>query len=141
MFGVEVEWVAVCPEVEVGMGTPREPIRLEARRDGVPSLGERVRLLGTESGRDWTEPMHAWARSRVEALRALELAGVILKASSPSCGPTGVRVAREGTEARTGRGLFAEVLMSAMPDVPVVDEEQLRDPAVRARFVARVLSR
>ena len=27
-FGLHVEWIPVCPELEVGMGVPREPVRL-----------------------------------------------------------------------------------------------------------------
>ena len=31
VLGPYVEWVPVCPELEVGMGVPRESVRLEAR--------------------------------------------------------------------------------------------------------------
>ena len=44
-FGRFVEWVPVCPEIEVGMGTPREPIQLVVSQDGVPSDGQTVRLV------------------------------------------------------------------------------------------------
>lgn len=153
MFGGEVEWVPVCPEVEIGMGTPREPIQLVARRDGVPSLNERVRLLGVDGGEDWTNRMQEWARERVRQLKSLNLAGYVLKAGSPSCGIDGVRVTHAGRpdraalqpdrtalETRTGRGLFAQALIEAMPDLPVADEEQLKDPGVCEDFVARVLA-
>jgi uncharacterized protein YbbK (DUF523 family) len=162
-LGPDVEWVPVCPEVEIGMGTPREPIRLIARPDGVASLSERVRLVGVDSGRDWTEQMHAWAHARVQALKALRLSGYILKAGSPSCGldrvrvvhasvpPEGghcvdqrdrsVRLQPDQLETRSGRGLFAQVLVEAMPDLPVEDEEHLKDPAARETFVERVLAR
>ena len=133
-----VEWIPVCPEVEIGMGTPREPIHLVAWRDGVPSLGERVRLIGVASGEDWTERMQAWARDRVRQLLSLGLSGYILKASSPSCGIDNVRVDHNGQETRTGRGLFAQALVEAIPDLPVADEEQLRDPDIRARFLERI---
>jgi uncharacterized protein YbbK (DUF523 family) len=64
-FGRFVEWVPVCPEVEMGMGTPREPIHLVASRDGVPSGEHRVRLLGVRSAHDWTRDMDRWRRMRV----------------------------------------------------------------------------
>jgi uncharacterized protein YbbK (DUF523 family) len=157
-LGQHVEWVPVCPEVEVGMGTPREPIQLVASVDGVPSANARVRLVGVESGRDWTEQMHSWARQRVAALRALNLSGFVLKARSPSCGIEGVRVVHGPAEAGpsddvrrghlqaadetfNGRGLFAQALVEAMPDLPVEDEARLSDPHVRDQFLARVRHR
>ena len=148
MFGGGVEWVAVCPEVEVGMETPREPIQLVATLDGATLPGVRVRLVGVDSGDDWTDRMQAWARARVLQLTSLNLAGYILKAGSPSCGVAGVfvrhpghpRTARPRPDTRTGRGLFAQALMDAMPDLPVADEEQLKSPRAREAFVAAVLA-
>ncbi len=130
-----VEWVPVCPEVEAGMGTPREPIQLVARDDGVPSAGAYVRLLGVDSGEDWTARMHAWARARADALRRLQLSGFILKARSPSCGIRDVRIE---DDARTGRGLFAQAIVDAMPDLPIADEDGLRDPAALGEFLTRI---
>ena len=132
-----VEWVAVCPEVEIGMGTPREPIELVIGADGVPSAGFRVRLVGVQRREDWTERMQAWARARVRALEPLGLSGYVFKARSPSCGIDDVRVA--GT-AGTARGLFAQALIDAMPELPVADEERLGDAGTRASFLARVLA-
>src|SRR4029077_1597068 len=73
-----VEWVPVCPEVEVGMGVPREPIQLVAAGEGVGSAGERVRLQGVHSGEDWTERMHDWARERAAAVAAQRIGGFVL---------------------------------------------------------------
>jgi uncharacterized protein YbbK (DUF523 family) len=117
-LGRHVEWVPVCPEVEVGMGTPREPIQLV-------SAAGRVRLLGVTSGEDWTERMQAWARERIELLRRLNLSGFVLKARSPSCG---VR----------GGGMFAQALIDAMPDLPVAEEDDLADALSREVFLAKV---
>jgi uncharacterized protein YbbK (DUF523 family) len=138
-LGPHVEWVPVCPEVEMGMSTPREPIQLVARADGVPSAAERVRMIGIGSGTDWTGALHAWAPARVRALQALGLSGYILKAGSPSCGLHAVRVVHpDAEETRSGRGLFAQALVDAMPDLVVADEEELNDPAACERFLARV---
>ena len=139
-LSAQVEWVPVCPEVEVGMGVPREPIRLVAHADGVRSAHERVRLRGVHSGEDWTARMHDWARERVAALGVDRISGFVLKARSPSCGPDGVLVHRAGSEPMpTGRGLFAEALADAMPGLPMIDEESLDDPHARAAFLQRVL--
>ena len=148
MFSGGVEWVAVCPEVEVGMGTPREPIQLVATPDDA-TPGVRVRLVGVDSGDDWTDRMQAWARARVLQLTSLNLGGYILKAGSPSCGVAGVFVRHRGhsrtdrpqPDTRTGRGLFAQALMEAMPDLPVADEEELKSPRARKAFVAAVRAR
>lgn len=138
-LGAHVEWMPVCPEVDVGMGVPREPIQLVASADGIPSARERVRLRGVHSSEDWTSRMDAWARTRVAALAAERISGFVLKARSPSCGPHSVLVQQPpGDATLTGRGLFAEALAAAMPGLPIVDEEALEDPAVRARFLQAV---
>jgi uncharacterized protein YbbK (DUF523 family) len=125
-----VEWLPVCPELELGMGVPRPSVRLV--REG----GE-IRMRENESGRDHTSAMRAFAARRASELAKLELAGFVLKKGSPSCGIDGVEVERAGAPA--GRGLFAAALIEAMPWLPVEDEERLRDPVLRERFLARVL--
>jgi uncharacterized protein YbbK (DUF523 family) len=125
-IGEYVEWVPVCPEVEIGMGTPREPIHLVQAADGVVSGTQRVRLVGVESGTDWTGRMDDWARERVRGLQALHLSGYIFKARSPSCGIGDMP------------GLFARAVMEAMPDLPIADEDDLADPHARSDFVRRV---
>ena len=137
-LGPHVEWVWVCPEVEIGMGTPREPIHLVTARDGVPSRDEHVRLIGVRSGADWTDAMYAWSRRRVDELSALGLSGYVLKADSPSCGLADVRVMHGSDVTRTGRGLFAEALVQGIPNLPVEEETALHDERARARFLERV---
>jgi uncharacterized protein YbbK (DUF523 family) len=138
-LGTLVEWVPVCPEVEVGMGVPREPIQLVARTDGVPSANEYVRLQGVSSREDWTDRMRDWTRARVEDLRAQRISGFVLKARSPSCGPAAVLVHHSsGAPTAAGRGLFAEALATLMPDLPTIDEEALADLEAREHFIERV---
>jgi uncharacterized protein YbbK (DUF523 family) len=128
-----VEWLPVCPEVELGMGVPRPSVRLV--REG----GE-IRMRENEGGQDHTRAMRALAARRAAEFAQLGLAGFLLKKNSPSCGIDGVEVHREGAPAaRDGRGLFAAALIEAMPWLPVEDEERLRDPVLRERFLARVL--
>lgn len=131
-LGPYVEWVAVCPEVEVGMGTPRPPIRLERR-------GEEIRLVRPSTGEDFTEAMRSWAERRVEALAGMDLDGYVLKKDSPSCGMERVKVYHgAGAPAKDGRGLFAEALIARLPDLPVEEEGRLNDPLLRESFIARV---
>jgi uncharacterized protein YbbK (DUF523 family) len=146
VIGPHVEWVPVCPEVELGMGTPREPIQLVAAADD-------VRLLGVTSRRDWTDAMRAWAADRVRALQALDLSGYIFKARSPSCGvhvdvasglpPSpgfggrAVALRAEAGSRKTGRGLFAQALIDFFPDLPVAEEDDVATPAAAEAFLAR----
>ncbi|HET9213040.1 MAG TPA: DUF523 and DUF1722 domain-containing protein [Thermoanaerobaculia bacterium] len=131
-FGRYVEWVAICPEVEVGMGTPRPPIRLERR-------GDETRLVMPSTGEDYTDAMRSWAQRRVAALIGMDLDGYVLKKDSPSCGMERVKVYHgAGAPSKDGRGLFAEALMARLPDLPVEEEGRLNDPLLRANFIARV---
>lgn len=139
-FGRFVEWVPVCPEVEAGMGTPREPIQLVVSQDGVPSDGQTVRLVGVKSRTDWTTRMTTFAASRLRELKDADLAGYVLKKDSPSCGLERVRVHDDGHVTRTGRGLFAEALIRELPNLPVEEEGRLNDPALRENFVERVFA-
>src|SRR5512135_188595 len=105
-FGSFVEWVPVCPEVELGLGTPREALRLVRGDDA-------VRMVQPKTGRDITDDMRAWARTRAEALAGERLAGYVLKKDSPSCGMERVRIyTGSGTAEKSGRGLFAEALIT-----------------------------
>jgi uncharacterized protein YbgA (DUF1722 family)/uncharacterized protein YbbK (DUF523 family) len=133
-FGRFVEWVPVCPEVELGLGTPREALRL-VRRDDV------IRMVNTKSGRDISDAMRAYARDRVEALGRERLAGYVLKKDSPSCGMERVKIyAESGMPERQGRGLFAEALIARFPHLPVEEEGRLSDPRLRDNFVERVFA-
>ena len=133
LFGPDVEWVPVCPEVEIGLGTPRPPMRLLR-------IGGQTRMITPETGADHTQAMQEYAERRVEELMGERLAGYIFKKSSPSCGLEGVKLypADGGDPVREGRGLFAETLLRLWPDLPVAEEEDLHDPVLRERFVDRV---
>jgi uncharacterized protein YbgA (DUF1722 family)/uncharacterized protein YbbK (DUF523 family) len=132
-FGPWVRWVPVCPEVEAGMGTPRESIRLTR-------TGGTVRLMAPKSGRDWTGPMREYSERRVAELAGDDLCGYVLKKDSPSCGMERVKVYGDGAPAKVGRGVFADVLLERFPDLPVEEEGRLCDPRLRDNFVERVFA-
>jgi uncharacterized protein YbgA (DUF1722 family)/uncharacterized protein YbbK (DUF523 family) len=134
MLGPWFTWVPVCPEVELGLGTPRESLRLV----GPPTA---PRLVAPRSGSDITEAMSRLAEARAGELAAQDLAGFILKKDSPSCGMERVRVhGRGGMPVRTGVGLFARALMARMPLLPVEEEGRLHDPLLRENFIERVFA-
>ena len=133
-FGTFVEWVPVCPEVELGLGTPREALRLVRK-------GDEIRMVNTRSGRDISTEMRQWAQARVDALAGERLCGYVLKKDSPSCGMERVKIyADAGMAEKNGRGFFAEALMARFPRLPVEEEGRLSDPRLRDNFVERVFA-
>jgi uncharacterized protein YbbK (DUF523 family) len=134
ILGPLVQWVPVCPEVEVGMGTPREPLRLHRS-------GKDLRMITVRTGHDYTDAMNRWADMRLQELAGEDLCGYVLKSDSPSCGMEGVKVYDEaGVPERSGRGLFAQILTQHMPWLPVEEEGRLRDKQRREHFLERVFA-
>jgi len=134
VLGPYVEWVPVCPELEVGMGVPREAVRLEGDV-------EAPRMVGTRTQNDHTTAMRRFAAARVRQLASLDLQGYVFKKGSPSCGIERVRVyGGGGMPSRGGRGLFAAAFMRSLPLLPVEEEGRLHDPVLRESFIERVFA-
>jgi uncharacterized protein YbgA (DUF1722 family)/uncharacterized protein YbbK (DUF523 family) len=135
MLGRYVQWVPVCPEVEVGLPVPRDTLRLVQR-------GDEVRMVMPRTGGDYTDAMRAYAARTVRGLEGQDLCGFVLKKDSPSCGVARVKVYPEsaGSPARAGRGLFAEELIRRMPSLPVEEEGRLSDRGLRENFVERLFA-
>ncbi|HKY71893.1 MAG TPA: DUF523 and DUF1722 domain-containing protein [Nitrospira sp.] len=132
VLGRHVEWVPVCPEVEAGLGTPREAMRL---------VGDSTRpqLVTITSGRNMTEPLIVFAKRKLEALEQTKVSGYIFKKDSPSCGIRRVKLLNShGMPNRTGVGLFARAFTERFPLVPIEDEGRLRDPALCDNFIERI---
>lgn len=133
-LGQFVEYVPVCPEVECGMGVPREPVRLV----GDP---EAPRLMTVTSGRDMTKMMLDWAGKRLKDLEKENLDGYIFKSKSPSSGMERVKIYNEkGNVHAKGAGMFAREFMNRFPLLPVEDEGRLHDPNLRENFIERVFT-
>lgn len=135
VLGPWVEYVSVCPEMDLGMGTPRPTIRLSLE-------GGEQRLVAPSTGEDYTERMEAYAREKVRELDALGLDGYVLKKNSPSCGMERISVF-QGKErvSRRGVGRFAAVLVEHWPQLPVEEEGRLNDPVLRESFIERAFCR
>ena len=134
VFGPFVQFVPVCPEVEVGLGVPRETLRL------VRDRGE-IRLLGNKTGADRTDAMSRYSDRRTAGLASNDLSGYVLKKDSPSCGMERVRVyASSGIPARDGRGLYADALIRRFPNLPIEEEGRLNDAHLRDNFIERVFA-
>lgn len=121
-----------CPEVAIGLGIPREPIRLVATEPGAE-----VRCVGTKNpDKDVTEPLKAVAREQFEWIAGLD--GYIFKKDSPSCGMERVKVYTRDMPKREGIGLYAAEILRAFPHLPVEEEGRLGDAALRENFIKRV---
>ncbi|MCG6908958.1 MAG: DUF523 and DUF1722 domain-containing protein [Deltaproteobacteria bacterium] len=133
-LGQFVEYVPVCPEVEVGLGVPRESMRLV----GDP---ENPRLITFKSKTDHTDRMVRWARKRVKALEKENLCGFIFKSDSPSSGMVRVKVYSEkGMPSKVGVGIFAREFMRRFPSIPVEDDGRLNNPQIRENFIMRIFT-
>jgi len=131
-LGQYVEYVSVCPEVECGLGTPRESLHLV----GDPAA---PRLVTTHTNRDFTEQMLKWSRQRVRDLEKEDLCGFIFKKNSPSCSMEKVTVYNpEGMPVKKGRGIFAGIFMRHFPLIPAEDDGRLYDPKLRENFIERI---
>ena len=134
VLGRYVEWVPVCPEVEAGLGIPREAMRLV----GNP---HHPRLVTITSKHDHTAALEAMVEGRLDSLRELNLSGFVFKRGSPSCGMERVRVyTPQGMPSHSGAGIFAKAFRDEFPLIPVEEEGRLCDPALRENFIERVFS-
>lgn len=132
-LGSRVSWVPVCPELDIGLGVPREPIHLVTGEAG-------VRLVGVHSGDEHTGAMRSYAQRRAEQLVDAGIDGYVLKARSPSCGLGDIPVHDpiSGDVVDHDRGRFAAVLTRQAPLLPVAEEVDLTAPAARDRFLEQV---
>jgi uncharacterized protein YbgA (DUF1722 family)/uncharacterized protein YbbK (DUF523 family) len=133
-LGQYMEYVPVCPEVECGLGTPREAMRLV----GNP---ENPRLVTRKTGVDHTQKMIRWAKKRLVTLKKESLCGFIFKSKSPSSGMSRVKVYNDqGMPAQTGVGMFARAFMEHFPLIPVEEDGRLHDPRIRENFIERIFT-
>lgn len=133
VLGDYVEYVPVCPEVEVGLPIPRETLRL------VENEEQQVRLVFSRSGEDITERMEGWARERVKQLEKEQLDGFVFKAKSPSSGMERVKLYdRSGVPKKIGVGMFARHFMEHFPLLPVEEDGRLNDPRLRENFITAI---
>ncbi|MFC5745258.1 YbgA family protein [Actinomadura rugatobispora] len=132
-----VDWVPVCPEMEIGLGAPRPTLRLLTGG----------RLVTKDRAADHTDAMTGLARGRISDLTDID--GYVLKSRSPSCGLLGLPRYASGRPGertdgqpvdRRGRGVWAGLVQDALPDLPAEEDGRLRDPVLREHFIERVFA-
>ncbi|OGW52855.1 MAG: hypothetical protein A2Z46_07855 [Nitrospirae bacterium RBG_19FT_COMBO_55_12] len=132
-FGHIVEWAPFCPEVEAGLFVPREPMQLVREARG-------TRLITIETKQDRTDILTRWAERKLKQLEQEGIRGFVFKARSPSCGVRDAELfSSAGTSIGIRAGLFSEAFMIRFPSLPVEDEERLRDPGIKEKFLERIL--
>ncbi len=127
-----VHFIPVCPEVEIGLGVPRDPIRIVEGTAG-------MRLLQPSTRADLTERMMRFAEGFLGSLRDVD--GFILKGRSPSCGIKDVKVFRDleaGVPSGKGAGFFGAAVLAKFPGYPVEDEGRLLAFRIREHFLTSV---
>lgn len=134
-LGHYVEYVPVCPEVESGLGVPREPVR----QVGNPLT---PRLLTTRTKIDHTDRMVSWAKQKARDLEKEDLCGFIFKTGSPSSGMERIKVFPEngGIPIKKGVGIFARIFMEHFPRLPVEEDGRLHDVNLRENFIERIFT-
>lgn len=129
-----IDFAPVCPEVEIGLGVPRDTIRLVAD-------GDETRLVQPSTGRDLTDAMRSFTEEYLSEVGALD--AWILKSGSPTCGTKGVKVyaaAEDAPPTRSEPGLFARSVLDQHGDLAVESEGRLRNYPIRHHFLTRIYS-
>lgn len=129
-LGRVFQFVPYCPEVAIGLGIPREPIRLEGDPLAPRAVGVRDKSI------DVTIALEEYGRKVVN--NSQEISGFIFKSRSPSCGMERVKVYRSHGVPQHGSGIFAATVMAGLPLLPTEEEGRLGDPALRENFLERV---
>lgn len=153
-----VEYLPVCPEVEIGLGVPRDSVRLvassgwdgEGGRDG-GDLGDgrdrgdgvaKINLIQPTTGRDVTADMNSFAVGYLDSVGDVD--GFILKASSPSCGIKNTKVyptaGKSAALSRSESGLFGGAVLARYPELSVEDEGRLRNPRIKEHFLSKLFT-
>ncbi len=129
-----VEFKPVCPEVEIGLGVPRDPIRV------VVANGE-MRLAQPKTGKDFSKPMNEFSSRFLDSTGAVD--GFLLKSRSPSCGTRDVKIYNETGNlysAAQRQGFFGRAAMARFGGPAVEDEGRLRNFLIRERFLAMLFT-
>uniref|UniRef100_A0A7C5U458 DUF1722 domain-containing protein n=1 Tax=Fervidobacterium nodosum TaxID=2424 RepID=A0A7C5U458_9BACT len=123
------EFVMVCPEVEIGLPIPREPI-------DVFFIDNEYRLMNKSQSIDLTEKMNVFSENFAEQISSLQIDGMILKSKSPSCGLNDAKLyGPNGRVMAKTAGLFAKSMVEKFPNLMVESEMRLTNTKIRLEFL------
>jgi uncharacterized protein YbgA (DUF1722 family)/uncharacterized protein YbbK (DUF523 family) len=129
-----VNFIPVCPEVEIGLGVPRDPVRI------VLVNGER-RLMQPATELDFTEKMERFADSFLNSLGGVD--GFILKRGSPSSGFKNVKIypkMEKSSPVGKGPGFFGGAVLQKFPHLAIEDELRLLNLRIREHFLTKLFT-
>ncbi|MGV8918748.1 MAG: YbgA family protein [Pseudomonas sp.] len=127
------DFVPACPEVAIGMGIPREAIRLIGDPQAPQAIGS------VHADLNVTQPLADYGKHMATQMN--DICGYIFMQKSPSCGLERVKVYQDnGLPAPVGRGIYAQAFCTAQPDLPVEEDGRLNDPVLRENFITRVFA-
>ena len=131
LLGSFADFTPVCPEMEIGLGVPRDPVRLVDAKDG-------VRLIQPASQKDCTADMQVFCARFLDSLH--EVDGFVLKGplSPPSCGPVDVRIysgSQKGASSRRGPGMFGQAVLQSFSHLAVEHEGRVHNFQIREHFL------
>lgn len=129
-----VDFVTVCPEMKIGLGSPRDPVRIVLKDD------ER-RLMQPESGEDYTEEMTQFADDFLADIEKVD--GFILKNNSPSCGIKDTKIypsTERSAPVNTGSGLFGEAVLDNFSKKAIESDGRLRNYQIREHFLTKIFT-
>ncbi len=127
-----VEYIPVCPEVAMGLGTPREALR-------IIEIGENKRLISSKSSEDKTLLINNFSCKYIQNIHSLD--GCIFKAKSPTCGVRDAKLYNsevKGASSNKGAGMFSEKVIDAFNGIPIEDDCRLKDFNIRNLFLTKL---
>ena len=128
-----IDFIPVCPEVEIGMGIPRAPIH-------IISQDHKKILHQTETGKDFSPKMNSFSEKYLSKINQID--GFILKSKSPSCGIRDTKIYSNKTPSPIGKGegLFTSKIIEKFPYHPKEDEKRLNNPLLREHFFTAIFT-
>tara|TARA_B100000676_G_scaffold62569_1_gene61929 strand:- start:3043 stop:3987 length:945 start_codon:yes stop_codon:yes gene_type:complete len=128
-----IEFITVCPEVEIGMGIPRKPIR-------IIHDDNKIILQQSDTGIDWSKKMNNFSKKYISEIEYVD--GFILKSASPSCGINSTKIFQKKHPAPIGKGngLFAEQIVQNFPNHPKEEEKRLNNSILREHFFTSIFT-
>jgi uncharacterized protein YbgA (DUF1722 family)/uncharacterized protein YbbK (DUF523 family) len=129
-----VEFLPVCPEVEIGLGVPRDPIRIIEKQ-------KKKYLLQPSTDRDVSQQMSSFAQQFLSEQHNID--GFLLKSQSPSCGTRDVKIypaVIHSAAIRREAGFFGEQVLARFPFLAVEDEMRLQNPIIRHHYLTKIFT-
>ena len=122
----------ICPEREIGLSVPRDPIRIENHNN-------EYKLIQLKSNLDYTSQMNEFAEEFLSGIEDID--GFILKSKSPCCGIKDVKIYPKGEKSsisKAGNGFFSKKVMEKYNKLPIEDEGRLKNYSIRDEFLTKI---